>query len=83
MFKVSKKDTLEQCVTVNNKDNRTTFGASIVNFEHILLFILKSMLLNSNKSMLVRPQKQQFLTENLFPVTLYSSLFMQLKFAKG
>ena len=49
MFKVSKKDTLEQCVTVNNKDNRTTFGASIVNFEHILLFILKLMLLNSNE----------------------------------
>ena len=45
----SAKNTLEH-VTVNNTDTRTTSGASIVNFEHILLFILQLMLLNLNKS---------------------------------
>ena len=37
MFKVSKKNMLEQHVSVsNNKDTRA--GASIVNFEHISLY---------------------------------------------
>ena len=36
----SAKNTLEQHVTVNNKDTRIKFVTSIVNFEHILLFIL-------------------------------------------
>ena len=36
-----KTKTLAQHVTVNNKDTRTTFVVSIVNLEHILLFILK------------------------------------------
>ena len=34
---------------VNNKDTRTTSGASVVNFEHISHFILLLLLLNSNK----------------------------------
>ena len=34
---------------VNNKDTRTTTGASIVNFEHIYPFILLLLLVNSNK----------------------------------
>ena len=34
---------------VNSKDTRTTSGASSVNFEHILHFILLLILLNLNK----------------------------------
>ena len=34
---------------VNNKYTRTTTGVSVVNFEHILQFILLLLLLNSNK----------------------------------
>ena len=34
---------------VNNKYTRLTTGVSIVNFEHILQFILLLLLLNSNK----------------------------------
>ena len=41
ILKDKKINTLEQCVTVNHKDTRTTSGASIVNFEHNLLFILQ------------------------------------------
>ena len=33
----------------SNKDNRTTSGASIVNFENISHFILMLLLLNSNR----------------------------------
>ena len=42
---------------VNNKDTRTTSGTSIVNFEHILHFILLLILLNLNKLMLYGPEK--------------------------
>ena len=35
---------------VNNKDTRTMSGASLVNFEHILHFILLSLLLNLNNN---------------------------------
>ena len=42
---------------VNNKDTRTMSGTFIVNFEHISLFILLLLLVNSNKEMLVDPEK--------------------------
>ena len=51
---------------VNNKDIRTTSGVSIVNFEHVLHYILLSILLNSNKYMLLGPEERQFQTINLF-----------------
>ena len=35
---------------VNNKDTKTMSGASLVNFEHILHFILLSLLLNLNNN---------------------------------
>ena len=35
---------------VNNKDTRTMSGASLVNSEHILHFILLSLLLNLNNN---------------------------------
>ena len=35
---------------VNNNDTRTMSGASLVNFEHILHFILLSLLLNLNNN---------------------------------
>ena len=39
---------MSNMLEVNNKYNRTT-GVSIVNFEHVLQFILLLLLLNSNK----------------------------------
>ena len=42
---------------VNNKLTNMTSGASIVNFEHVLRFILQLLLLNSNKQMLVGSEK--------------------------
>ena len=42
--KVIKKKTKKRA-TVNNKDTRTTSGASVVTFEHIPLFILQLLLL--------------------------------------
>ena len=49
MFKGSKKNNVSDIFKVNNKDTRTTSGASIVNFEHVPHFILLILLLNSNK----------------------------------
>ena len=49
MFKGSKKNNVSDTFKVNNKDTRTTSGASIVNFEHVPHFILLILLLNSNK----------------------------------
>ena len=42
---------------VKNKDTRTMSGASFVNFEHILHYILLLSLLNSNKQMSCGPEK--------------------------
>ena len=49
MFKGSKKNNVSDIFKVNNKDTRTTSGASNVNFEHVPYFILLILLLNSNK----------------------------------
>ena len=57
MFKISKKNTWTTC-QVYSKNDRTTSGASIVNFEHISHFILLLILLNSNKSVPVGPEKR-------------------------
>ena len=54
-------------IKVNSKDTRTT---SIVNFEHILHFILLLILLNSNKKVSVGSEKWSFQTINLFLVTV-------------
>ena len=51
---------------VNNKDTRTTSDVSIVNFEHVLRYLLLLILLNLNKNMLVGPEERQFQTINLF-----------------
>ena len=52
MFKFSKIAIEQRTVhifKVNNKDTRTTSGASIVNFEHIFRCMLLLILLNFNK----------------------------------
>ena len=43
---------------VNNKDTRKMYGASIVNFEHILHVTVLLILLNLNKLMTAGPEKQ-------------------------
>ena len=43
---------------VNNKDTRKMYGASIVNFEHILHVTVLLILLNLNKLMNAGPEKQ-------------------------
>ena len=49
---------------VNNKDTRMGSGASVVDYEHILQFILM-LLLNSNKKMLVGSGKL-IVSDNFF-----------------
>ena len=58
MFKVSKK-TFKQHANnkVDNKNTKTTPGASMFNFEHTLHFIPLLTLLNSNKQMPVGLEK--------------------------
>ena len=55
---------------VNIEDTRTMSDAFIVNFEHISHIIILSLLLNSNKQMLVGPEKLLFQIINLFSVTV-------------
>ena len=49
-----------------NKDTRMMSGASIVDFEHILLFVLLLIWLNSNKYMPVGPEEWWFQTFSKF-----------------
>ena len=64
---------------INNKDTRTTFGASIVNSEHILHFILLLILSNSDKKVLVGSQKRLFQKINLFSLTVRNILSYELE----
>ena len=63
---------------MSKKDTGMTPGTSIVNFEHVSHFITLSNLLNSNKQMLVGPEKRTFQTINLFLVTVRNILFYGL-----
>ena len=53
---------------VNSQETRTMSGAAVVNFEHILHFILLLILLN--KLMQVGPEKRQFQAIIVFSVTV-------------
>ena len=75
MFKVTKKHNVSNIFKVNNKDTRTTSGASVVNFEHISHFTLQLILLNSNKLIPFGPEKRLFPTINLFSMTMRNILF--------
>ena len=60
MFKVIKKtheNNIPNIFKVNNKDTRAMYGASFLNFEHMSHLILLLLLQNSNKQMLVEPEK--------------------------
>ena len=74
---------------VNNKDTRTTSGASVVNVEHILHFILLLLFLNFSKysKSLVSDNKFVFNNCEKYIVLsagkiLFSSLFTQHKAVK-
>ena len=54
-------------------------GTSIVNFQLVSHFIILSNLFNSNKQMLVGPEKRTFQTINLFLVTVRNILFYGLR----
>ena len=51
-------------------DKKEFLEVVTLNFEHISHFILLLLLLNSNKQMLLGPKKLQFLTINLFSVSV-------------
>ena len=57
---------------VNSQETRTMSGAAVVNFEHILHFILLLILLN--KLMQVGPEKRQFQAIIVFSVTVRNIL---------
>ena len=60
MFKVIKKtheNNIPNIFKVNNKVTRAMSGASFLNFEHMSHLILLLLLQNSNKQMLVEPEK--------------------------
>ena len=61
-------------VKVNNEDTRTTSVASTVNLEHISHFILRLLLLNSNKDMLAGSENIKIQKINLFSVTVRNKL---------
>ena len=91
MFKVSKKhwNNTSNMFEVNNKYTRTTTGVSVVNFEHILEFILLLLLLNSskysktlgsdNKNVFSNCEKYMVLLARKFLLSyMFSSLFMSI-----
>ena len=82
MFKFSKKhwNNMSNMFKVNSKYTRTTSGVFILNFEHILQFILLLLLLNLNKysKTLASGNKVVFNNCEKYLVLLAGKIFVEL-----